>query len=234
MSKHIGEIGKRITAEVKLVGEYSYETTFGYYPTTNYIYTMQDAEGNILVWKTTAILAINTVRADGETVDTDIIRKGDTMTISGTVKEHSEYRGTAQTVLTRCKYTLIAHKPDEVAIKREQQMQSLAEGDRVWEMPYRQYKAHYADCETVAGSYDDHEGRDHATIKVIIREGRLKNSGVRGEHYSGYRCTAADGTTITYRAVCEENALKRAAKEFPNCTGWECTHIYRYETHRIW
>ena len=108
-------------------------------------------------------------------------------------------------------------------------MESLGEGDRLWEMPYRQYKMHYADCETLAGSYREIErGRDAGSyITIILREGRLKASGVRGEHYSGYCCENEKGEKVTYRAVSEENAVKRANKEFPGHT-WEVVKIYRY------
>lgn len=32
---------------------------------------------------------------------------------------------------------------------RAQQLESMKEGDKVYRMPYRQYKQHYADCEKV-------------------------------------------------------------------------------------
>lgn len=220
MSEYIGTIGSKITAEVTLINDYSYtDKKFSYYGTTHHIYTMQDAEGNVYVWKTTSCLLFE---SDNDHGRMDCIRKGDTMQISGTVKEHSEFKGVKQTVLTRCKFALVAHKPDEVVVKREQQMKSLEEGDLVWEMPYKQYKEHYADCETVSGSFD----KEERTIRVIIRKGRMKNSGVRGKHFSGYEFTDNKGALVCYRAVSEENALKQLKKDFPNSDGWECIHIY--------
>ena len=94
-------------------------------------------------------------------------------------------------------------------------------------MKYRQYKKHYADCETVAGSYDDGGGHYEATIDVIIRNGRLKASGVRGKFYRGYQMQNESGEMVTYRAVSEENALRRANKEYPDHE-WECVKIYDY------
>lgn len=234
MSEYIGAVGQKVSAEVTLTNEFEY--TNPYYRTTTYTYIMQDAEGNVLIWKTTSTLMIDYVNAKGHHRN-DVIRKGDTMRIEGKVKEHSEYKGTKQTVLTRCKFSLIAHKPDEVALKREQQMQSLAEGDEIWEMPYKQYKEHYSDCETVSGSFNDHGGKDVSTIKVIIRAGRLKKSGVRGQHYKGFEFTTDTGSKVCYRAISEETARKRMKKEFPgnNTEAWECTKIYSYQNvHRIW
>ena len=231
MSEYIGAVGQKVSTEVTLINEFEY--TNYYYRTTNYTYIMQDAEGNVLVWKTTSTL----MTWDEATERNDVIRKGDKLMISGKVKEHSEYKGTKQTVLTRCKFSLIAHKPDEVVLKREQQIQSLAEGDEIWEMPYRQYKEHYSDCETVAGSYHEEEHAHSAVIKVIIRAGRLKKSGVRGQHYKGFEFTTDTGSKVCYRAISEETARKRMKKEYPsrNTEVWECTKIYNYnDVHRIW
>lgn len=96
-------------------------------------------------------------------------------------------------------------------------------------MPYRQYKAHYSDCETIIGSYKEyvHEyGHRYeyspATIKVIIRDGRLKASGVRGKHFSNYwiEFTLNGGETRSesFRAVCVENAIEQARKLHPDGT----------------
>ena len=54
------------------------------------------------------------------------------------------------------------------------------------------------------------------TIKVIIRKGRLKNSGVRGEKFSRYAFILEDGTRRVFRAICYDNAEKRLRKEYPN------------------
>ncbi len=232
MSEYISSVGSKVSAVVTLVNEFSYENR--YYNTRNYTYIMKDSEGNVLVWKTTTVLGFNFINDKGFE-RYDVIRKGDTMTISGKVKEHTEYKGIKQTVLTRCKYSLVSHAPDKVEVKREQQIQSLAEGDVIWEMPYKQYKEHYSDCETVAGSFDDYDGKRTSTIKVIIRKGRLKNSGVRGQHYKGFEFTADDGKKVVYRAISEETARKRLKKEHPDNEGWECTKIYNYrDVHRIW
>lgn len=219
MGEFIATVGSKISTQVTLVNEIEYtDYKFNYYGTTHYIYIMKDANGNVLVWKTSTTLVFD----DGENMD--CIRKGDTMTIRGTVKEHSEYKGVKQTVLTRCKFELVAHKPDDTAIKSEKQLQSIKDGDFVWEMPYRQFKEHYSDCETVCGSFD----QDNRTIKVIIRDGRLKNNGVRGKHFSGYKFMSNDGKYVCYRAVSEETARKQLAKQFSNSDAWDCVQIYSY------
>ena len=76
-------------------------------------------------------------------------------------------------------------------------------------MPYRQYKSHYADCETVPGSYDIM----CRSIEVIIPDGRIKASGVRGEHFRTWQLWFTDVNGqhkyCMYRAVSIGNAMKQ-------------------------
>ena len=218
-SEYVGSVGDKITVEVTFSREVSFETQFG----TQYIYFFKDEAGNTLAWKTSAMLWIDDLDENGNNI---FIRKGDKIRFTATIKEHSEYKGEKQTMLQRVrKIEMIAKKEEETdEQKAEEQMASLEEGDQTWTMPYRQYKDHYHDCETVAGSYDE----DNRTIKVIIRAGRMKASGTRDQHYAGYEFKNQKGELVTYRAVSFENALKRAEKEFPEDT-WEINHIYFYE-----
>ena len=125
-------------------------------------------------------------------------------------------------------------KEEREEMEARKQRESLADGDMVWRMPYKQYKDHYSDCETIKGSYEFDE-RKGSFIEVIIRAGRLKNSGVRGEHFSGYQFRTDDEKLVCYRAVSEENARKQMKKDFPQSDeSWECVQIFRYATHKTW
>lgn len=221
--------GLRVSLEVTLVGEYEYEDTFGYYSTTKFIYTFKDSEGNTLVWKTGCVIGIDI--GNDNYCAFDPVYRGDRIKIKATVKELSEYKGEPQVVLTRVKVVSFLKraltKEEKEEIKSKEQLATLKENDIIYEMPYRQYKERYADCETLAGSYNDEFG----TIKVIVREGRLKPSGVRGKHFKGYEFTDESGNKVVYRAVSEENALKRAQKDFPDCN-WKCTRVYDYRYNR--
>lgn len=234
---YIGEPGKRIKALVtyKKCFEYT-DHSFSYYGTTHYIHTFEDADGNIIVWKTTNM--VETVNEGKENPnrkgDCVFITEGSVVELTGTVKEHSVYKDAEQTIVSRCKFKLVERAKTHYEImqeKLEEQMNSIGENDFIWNMPYRQYKEHYSDCETIIGSYDAHEdsrGIRHGdpTIKVIIREGRLKASGVRGKHFYGFEFETDDGNLVCYRAVCEENARKRMKKEFRNSDNWRCTNIF--------
>lgn len=222
----------RIETKVTLTGEYEYtrRAFSGFSDETVHIYQMTDADGKVYVWKTTGFLKHETI--SGDEVDTYFPRRGDVLNIKATVKGDTEYKGVPQTEVNRVKVTEIVSKYVEAVteVKAESQKKSIEAGDRIVEMFYRNYKKHYADCETIEGSYDDEFG----TIKVIVRAGRMKPSGVRGEHFKGYELENEQGERTTYRAVCEDNALKRAHKDAPEHT-WKCVHVYDYRaTHRVW
>lgn len=81
-SEWVGEVGKRVSlevAEVKLLT--SWETRFG----CTCVWKIVGKDGNVYTWKT------------GNDIPEDAKK------ITGTVKEHKEYRGVKQTELTRCR-----------------------------------------------------------------------------------------------------------------------------------
>ena len=86
VSEYVGQIGDKveITSNVKVLTTYKTEYGYNNY-TTSYIYKFEE-NGNVFIWKTSTYL------------NPDKIYK-----ISGKIKEHSEYKGLKQTVLTRCK-----------------------------------------------------------------------------------------------------------------------------------
>ena len=246
----------RIEAVVTVKGIYSYDRpAYGYGYETAYIYNMEAEDGTVYVWKTTSMM-FEKMETDNECNYVEIdskgrkwvynkINKNDIVRVKATVKGQSEYKGQIQTEVNRVvvQERLVAAETweekqarikAEKEAKAQEQLNSLTGEDFIWQMPYKQYKEHYSDCETVAGSFKSAEkyGRRPAMIAVIIREGRLKASGVRGEHYSGYRLENELGEQIVYRAVKEENAIRRAEKEFGG--EWKCIKIYEYDTDRIW
>ena len=81
--EHLGEVGQKLTVKVKYVHTSWFDSRFG----RNYFHKFVDENGNILTWKTTSF------------IDEDY---GTEFTLSGTVKEHTEYKGDKQTVMTRC------------------------------------------------------------------------------------------------------------------------------------
>lgn len=88
VSEYFGEVGKRYDLTLIYMRSHSWETSFNYTTSIQYLHSFKDAEGNIFVWKTGTYLGIE---------------ENSTVTLKGTIKEHSEYREVKQTVLTRCK-----------------------------------------------------------------------------------------------------------------------------------
>ena len=82
MSNYVGNVGERITADVKDVKLVtSWETLYGW----THLYKFTTTDNNTLVWFASKCIDEN-------------LKK-----ITGTIKDHSEYDGEKQTILTRCK-----------------------------------------------------------------------------------------------------------------------------------
>ena len=79
-----GSIKDKVDLKVKLVRRGNYDTMYG----TTFVYTFEDAQGHQLVWKT------------GTWLEQEV---GSQVIVKGTIKAHTEYKGTKQTELTRCK-----------------------------------------------------------------------------------------------------------------------------------
>ena len=107
-SEWVAEPKKRIDMSLTLVSVYEYEAAkFSYYDSsTGYIYTLRDGDGNCIVWKTKNPLAMWAEDESGreEWLEAEV---GDTIEMKATIKEHGEYKGTKQTVVTRPKIAQI-------------------------------------------------------------------------------------------------------------------------------
>ena len=94
-----------------------------------------------------------------------------------------------------------------------------------YRMKYSQYKKHYADCKTVPGTYDTIE----KSIIVLIPEGRMKNSGVRGQRYNYYRFSGIDKKTgekveTTVKVITGENAIKQLIRDYDKNIEWDLNY----------
>lgn len=95
-SAHFGSKKERLTFDVTLERVHGFE---GYYGWTN-IFVFRTTDGNLAVWKTGTDLPIDIVEFDGVEVKNKTEK---TFTITATVKEHTDYRGTKQTLINRVK-----------------------------------------------------------------------------------------------------------------------------------
>lgn len=84
-SKHVGEVGKRFDLVLTVRKVRWFPGDYG----GRYLVSFGDADGNLFTWWT------------GENLS-DNVEPGKTFEVRGTVKKHEDYKGTKQTVLTRC------------------------------------------------------------------------------------------------------------------------------------
>ena len=95
-----GEIKKRQDWVLTFKYDYEYQNDFG----VGYIYYFEDDNGNIFKWFTGNGLYMLTEEGYLN------VEKEDKIVLIGTVKNHDEYKGIKQTVLTRCKIKDIIKK----------------------------------------------------------------------------------------------------------------------------
>lgn len=191
-----------------------FDSCYGY-NTSNFIIKMFDNNKNVYVWKTSTYPWYEN--------SYEGVKSGDVVSVKASIKGESTYKGKKQICLQRCVFTFIEHDSTvdenkeakrlqaqkEKESKKKAQIESLKENDLVMTMEYSRYKKHYSDCETIIDSYYM-DGSDTSYIDVIIRDGRLKNSGVRGKHYSIFRFYNDDNHKfISLKAISEETARRR-------------------------
>ncbi len=101
VSQYVGQVGDKLTITVTLERAINYEVPSfrGYGEDVMTIYVFRDANGNKLVWKTSGSL----VTYDENACRYNYVEIGQTFSIKGTVKAHSEYDGEMQTELQRVK-----------------------------------------------------------------------------------------------------------------------------------
>lgn len=87
---HVGRVGEKLTIEVEIVGTKIIETAYNGRPVSKVLVTMRDDAGHTLKTFSSGDFGWSA-------------EKGQRLTISGTVKEHSTYRELPETTLTRVK-----------------------------------------------------------------------------------------------------------------------------------
>lgn len=108
-SEWVAEPKKRLDLTLTLVNDYEYVgQSYSYYDDgTRHIYTFRDEDGNCIVWKTSNPLGMWQEGEEGRDEWVYADEMGDVVKMRATVKEHSEYKGTKQTVITRPKIAAI-------------------------------------------------------------------------------------------------------------------------------
>jgi hypothetical protein len=121
-SQHVGEKGGKIKDhEATVLGVRYIDGAYG----VTTLLTFSDNDGNVLKWF-----------ASGRKDDISV---GDTVKVSGTVKDHGEFRGVAETVLTRAKYVPTGDTKTRRDAEAAQAAAARAEAD-AQEAAYERYE----------------------------------------------------------------------------------------------
>lgn len=202
------------TTKINVTVKYIKSLTFAPYcmygdPQNFYIFHSVE-DNKVYTWKTTTTL----------TYDDKQIERNSVIKITATVKGERTYKGEQQTMLTRVKVNEVLEqgmtKEEWLELKRNQQLEeAVASGAFLYETKYSAYKEHYADCETLINSFNEYD----RTVVVIVPEGRMKASGVRGRKFASYLFYTTDKKHFRCKyAVSSENALKQLAREIKKDT----------------
>lgn len=102
---HVGTVGERRSWDVVVEAVHSWDGAYG----VQFLYRLTDSEsGQTLVWKTATGFYFDTPSGDQRGA-----RKGDHLRIAATVKAHGDYKGVAQTAITRTKLVAVLREGSE-------------------------------------------------------------------------------------------------------------------------
>lgn len=101
-SDYIGNVKDKIELNLTFTKQFNYESQYG----DIYIYLFKDSSGNVFKWSTSTCCPIVRTDKNGHNhyfgLEENVV-----YSVKGTIKEHSEYNGVKQNVLTRCKIKTI-------------------------------------------------------------------------------------------------------------------------------
>jgi len=95
---YFGNVGDKFEKELIFDKSFGYETDFGY----NYIHIFHDSDNHVFKWSTGNGTYKTFCKYNGNEGHSEF-ETGKKYLIKGSIKSHSEYNGTRQTVITRCK-----------------------------------------------------------------------------------------------------------------------------------
>jgi hypothetical protein len=133
-SQYVGEVGKRETFTATLVYTTDLESQFG----VTHLYKFKDEAGNILVWFASSVF-YNV--AEGRDIDL-----GDTVKFDATVKNHEEYKGIKQTMISRAVWWVSKEEKKAAAKARKAERdEKQAEEDRIRAINPNYWNAYHPD-----------------------------------------------------------------------------------------
>ena len=155
--------GMHIDAEVILIDDILYHTDPKYYNDSGirHIYKFLDHDDNVFTWFTSKVIGMDMVNDKGQEL-WKFINEGDIISISGTVKDVTNYKGEDQIVITRCNVKALVKEAmlTEEKLETIKRTIQLAKYDKksisyeIKKVPYKDYKNNYSDYEVLVGSFE--------------------------------------------------------------------------------
>ena len=114
VSDYVGNVGDKINVKLTYLNSYNYCTQFG----NSYIHLFVDDNGNVFKWSTNSKLEYTVKDNKSKLSQSYCLDKCAIIQLTGKIKNHSEYRGQKQTVLTICKYEVLESKDRDEKIAK--------------------------------------------------------------------------------------------------------------------
>lgn len=166
---------KKVMLELTLIDiiTYGVEPRYYYDDGIRRIYKFIDENNDIFIWRTSSVLYIEEYDHEKDICFDYIIDPGDKISLSGNIKDISEYRGEEQVVLERVKVYRVLEKrsmtSDEIyEFHKNQQLSKIKGNYEIKTITYGEYKNEYDGYETVKGSFIRSD--NGCFIDVIIPE----------------------------------------------------------------
>ena len=149
-SNWYGNVGDKFSLTLTYTKSIGYDSQFG----GGFFHFFVDDEGNVFKWSTKGLINFEVQFPDAKFGSRVYdVEQGAIVKISGKIKEHDEYRGEKQTVITRCKYDVVkSRKMDlekekmraeyEEYLKRKDEPRPVDEALKCMDM-WMQYKEKY-------------------------------------------------------------------------------------------
>lgn len=129
-SHYVGNIGDKLTLTLTYIKSISYDSMYG----TGYFHFFMDDNGNVFKWSTNNSMEYGIRQPNSDYTALYSLDQGATVKLTGKVKNHEEYRGTKQTILTRCKYEVLTSADRDAMIAELENPQSTSVDDSMDEL----------------------------------------------------------------------------------------------------
>ena len=133
VSNFYGNAGDKFSLTLTFTKSISYTSQYG----TGYFHFFSDDQGNIFKWSTNSPMEFGVKEPNSDYTSLHSLDQGAIVKISGRIKDHDEYRGEKQTIITRCKYEVVESKErDRKVAEMNEEYNRNKDYKCPWEKPF--------------------------------------------------------------------------------------------------